>query len=188
MFAFTSLVALVSTTITLVHSSPTVYPDVIPGPGLPSLEFLNLTSKDLYTMTPPTFDLSLNSRSANFDAEWYDDNSTPFQTTNRTSCSFTFTTGDVDNTIACFNYLVSIGNNACVVSADNVEFCRAGDASIGGSNLHQTSGAASSACRDVATAVQWIFTNCNVGGRVGGADAAYGNGDLVVGVYNVDWI
>ncbi|KAH9475652.1 hypothetical protein JR316_0011209 [Psilocybe cubensis] len=171
MFAFTSLFAFVATTITIVHSSPTVYPDVIPGPGFPSLESLNLTSKDLYTMKPPTFDLSLTSRSAEYDA----------------NC-FTFTTADVDNTIACFNYLVSIGNNACTVPADNIAFCRAGDAAIGGSNLHQTSGAASSACKDVATAVQWIFTNCNVGGRVGGADAAYGNGDLVVGVYNTNWI
>lgn len=30
----------------------TIYPTVIPGPGLPSLESLNLTSEDLYTMPP----------------------------------------------------------------------------------------------------------------------------------------
>lgn len=28
------------------------YPEVIPGPGLPSLASLNLTSVDLYTMKP----------------------------------------------------------------------------------------------------------------------------------------
>ncbi|KAH9480985.1 hypothetical protein JR316_0005503 [Psilocybe cubensis] len=171
MFAFTTVFSLVATTITFVQSSPTIYPDVIPGPGFPTLESLNLTSKDLYTMKPP-FNSSLNARSANFDAE-----------------CFTFTTADISNTIACYNYLASIPNNACTVPGDNVVFCTAGDASIGGSNLHQTAGAASSPCVDVSYAVQWIFTNCVDGsGRVGGADAAFGNGDLVVGVYNVNWV
>lgn len=30
-----------------------IYPEVIPGPGLPSLASLNLTSADLYTMRLP---------------------------------------------------------------------------------------------------------------------------------------
>ena len=34
-----------------------VYPEVIPGPGLPSLASLGLTSADLYTMTPEFGDL-----------------------------------------------------------------------------------------------------------------------------------
>ena len=29
-----------------------VYPEVIPGPGMPSLASIGLTSKDLYTMVP----------------------------------------------------------------------------------------------------------------------------------------
>lgn len=41
--------------------------------------------------------------------------------------------------------------------------------------------------RDVALAVEWIFTNCNNGGQVGGSCAANGNGGLVVGVENINW-
>jgi hypothetical protein len=40
---------------------------------------------------------------------------------------------------------------------------------------------------DVSLAVQWVFTNCNNGGQVGGSCAANGNGFLVVGVENIDW-
>ncbi|KAF9523320.1 hypothetical protein CPB83DRAFT_898897 [Crepidotus variabilis] len=174
MLAFGSLFVSATIFIAGVHASPAVYPEVIPGPGLPSLESLGLTSKDLYTTKPQltsSSSSSLEARSAS-----YTDN------------CFTFTTANVDNTIACYNYLVNIGNNACTVPGDNIVFCRAGDAAIGGSNLHQTAGAASSACWDVSIAVQWIFNHCNVGGRVGGAAAANGNGDLVVGVYNTNWV
>ncbi|PVH79024.1 hypothetical protein DL98DRAFT_633410 [Cadophora sp. DSE1049] len=38
---------------------PTEYPEVIPGPGLPSLASLNLTSADLYNMPAPGFGTSL---------------------------------------------------------------------------------------------------------------------------------
>ena len=56
----------------------------------------------------------------------------------------TYTTANVDDTIACFNYLVSIGNNACGLSGDNIQFCHAGSAQITGSNVSGT-GSASSA-------------------------------------------
>lgn len=36
----------------LVAALATTFPEVIPGPGLPSLLELGLTSKDLHTMTP----------------------------------------------------------------------------------------------------------------------------------------
>lgn len=39
---------------------------------------------------------------------------------------------------------------------------------------------ASSACRDVATAVQWILDACTVEGEVAGQSPAFGNGDLIV--------
>ncbi|KAF9531290.1 hypothetical protein CPB83DRAFT_849704 [Crepidotus variabilis] len=171
MLAFNILFTSFAILIAGVHAGPTLYPEVIPGPGLPSLASLNLTSKDLHTMKPQFSSSSaLESRSADFDSH-----------------CFTYTTGNIDNTIACYNYLASIGNNACVVPGDNIAFCRVGDVLIGGSNLHQTSGAASSACWDVSMAVQWIFSNCNAGGRVGGVAAANGNGDLPVGVYNTNW-
>lgn len=56
----------------------------------------------------------------------------------------TYTTGAVDNVIACYNYLVSIGNNACGLSGDNVQFCSSGNAQITGSNVSGTGSASSS--------------------------------------------
>ncbi|KAJ3840648.1 hypothetical protein F5878DRAFT_522322, partial [Lentinula raphanica] len=148
------------------------YPELIPGPGFPTLAELNLTSEQLYTMTPnlqtPVVPISpeLASRSDRYTNE-----------------CFTYTTANVDDVIACFNYLQNIGSNTCAVNGDNVQFCYAGTAQISGSNISGTSSAASR-CSDVALAVQWIFTYCNVGGQVGGAAAANGNGYLVVGVEN----
>jgi hypothetical protein len=56
------------TFLTAMHTSPTpihsdltepdfihTFPEVIPGPGLPSLESMNLTSAQLYHMPPPNF-------------------------------------------------------------------------------------------------------------------------------------
>ncbi|KAJ3968311.1 hypothetical protein EV361DRAFT_785511, partial [Lentinula raphanica] len=138
--------------------------ELIPGPGLPTLAELNLTSEALYTMTPKL--------------RAY--NSLLYLFTNE---CFTYTTANVNDVIACFNYLENIGGNSCAVNGDNSQFCYAGTAQISGSNVSGTSSAAS-LCSDVALAVQWIFTNCNVGGQVGGAAAAYGNGNLIVGVEN----
>jgi len=146
--------------------SAKVYPEVVPGPGLPSLEELGLTSEQLYTTTPTINGRELFPR--------------------YTSVCETYTTADVDDTIACFNYLQAIGSNNCGVSGDNVQFCYSGNAQITGSNISGT-GSASSACSDVAFAVQWVFTYCNQDGNVGGSCAAYGNGNLIVGVENLDY-
>ncbi|KAF9523321.1 hypothetical protein CPB83DRAFT_910754 [Crepidotus variabilis] len=168
MLAFNFLLASVALFITGVHASPTVYPEFIPGPGLPSLKSLNLTSKNLYDMkpqwisTPPS---ELEARSFNNECLQ--------------------PTANVDDTISCFNYLVSIGNSECTVPAnlnENAYFVAMGEAMIVGLNQHETAGATSSSCRDVALAVQWLFINCNQGGRVGGRAVANGNGDLVVEV------
>ncbi|KAJ3719166.1 hypothetical protein C8R42DRAFT_643451 [Lentinula raphanica] len=156
------------------------YRELVTGPGFPTLAELNLTSEQLYTMTPNlqtrVVELELASRSDRYTNE-----------------CFTYTTANVDDVIACFNYLQNIGSNTCAVNGDNVQFCYAGTAQISGSNISGTSSAASR-CSDVALAVQWIFTYCNVGGQVGGglnerlgAAAANGNGYLVVGVENIDW-
>ncbi|KAF8838063.1 hypothetical protein BDN67DRAFT_982806 [Paxillus ammoniavirescens] len=170
-----SLCALASAVVAVPATTPS-YPELIPGPGMPSLASLNLTTADLHAMGPPP---SLTERAAGAELD-------PELKKRYTSVCQTYSTGGVDNVIACFNYLNSIGNNACGVSGDNVVFCTAGDAGVSGSNV-SGGPSASSACRDVATAVQWIFTYCNVGGEVGGSDAAYGNGDLIVSVDNVNW-
>ncbi|KAI0059299.1 hypothetical protein BV25DRAFT_1137433 [Artomyces pyxidatus] len=148
---------------TFAVAAPTVHPTVVPGPGLPTLAELGITSEELYARPP-----SLQARAALYDPV----------------CE-TYTTADVDNVIACFNYLESIGGNACTVDGDNVQFCYSGDAQVTGSNISGT-GSASSLC-DVALGLQWIFTYCNQGGQVGGSQAANGNGYLIVGVENINW-
>ncbi|KAM3537913.1 hypothetical protein ARSEF1564_009168 [Beauveria bassiana] len=40
------------------------YPEVVPGPGLPSLESLGLTSEQLYTMEPASPDTEVNARAS----------------------------------------------------------------------------------------------------------------------------
>ncbi|KAI0059297.1 hypothetical protein BV25DRAFT_1918544 [Artomyces pyxidatus] len=149
---------------TFAVAAPTVHPTVVPGPGLPTLAELGITSEELYARPP-----SLQARAALYSPV----------------CQ-TYSTGDVDDVIACFNYLEAIGGNACTVDGDNVQFCYAGDAQVTGSN---ESGypSASSLCSDVALGLQWIFTYCNQGGRVGGSQAANGNGGLIVGVENIIW-
>ncbi|KIJ12783.1 hypothetical protein PAXINDRAFT_14347 [Paxillus involutus ATCC 200175] len=172
---FAALCALTSAVAAVPATTPD-YPELVPGPGMPTLASLNLTSAGLYGMGPPP-SLAKRTAGAELDAELEK---------RYTSVCQTYSTAGVDNVIACFNYLTSIGGNACGVSGDWVIFCTAGDADISGSNV-SGGPSASSSCQDVATAVQWIFTYCNAGGEVGGSDAAYGNGYLIVSVDNVSW-
>ncbi|KIM23344.1 hypothetical protein M408DRAFT_27913 [Serendipita vermifera MAFF 305830] len=59
--------------------------------------------------------------------------------------------------------------------------CRAGQAIIYGSNI-RGGGEVSSYCSDVAIGGQNIINACNWSGQVAGADAANGNGDLIVSI------
>ena len=43
-----------ATAVVAVPAATSSVPEVIPGPGLPSLESLGLTSADLYAMGPPS--------------------------------------------------------------------------------------------------------------------------------------
>ncbi|MCJ1475074.1 hypothetical protein MMC13_003734 [Lambiella insularis] len=159
------------------------YPEVHPGPGLPSLASLGLASADLYQSTPalltkpsipsshpkqPTVPPSLGSKPA--------ERHTAF--TNACQGGEDATAA-VDDVIACFNYLQSIGNYDCTVLAgDQPQMCRAGTASVEGASV--TGETTTAACTDVAAGVQWVFTYCNNDGQVEGSAAAYGNGNLVV--------
>ncbi|CCM03422.1 uncharacterized protein FIBRA_05553 [Fibroporia radiculosa] len=144
--------------------------EVIPGSGMPSLESLGLTSEELFAKGPPP---ALTSRI------------TELQKRYDPVCQ-TYSTGSVDNVIACFNYLKALGTKPCTVNGDNNIMCTAGDAQVGGSNV-SGGPSASSYCSDAALGVQWIFTNCNQGGQVGGSQAANGNGDLIMSVDNISW-
>jgi hypothetical protein len=136
-----ALMLLVRLAAAVAAAPPTSYPEVIPGPGFPTLASLGLISAELYSESPVvrawfpvlnrahTTDLSVTppeKRAVLYDAV----------------CQ-TYTTADVDNVIACFNYLAKIGGN-CVVHGENVNFCTVGDAAVTGSNTSGENSASSS--------------------------------------------
>jgi len=139
--------------------SNSVVPEVVPGPGLPSLASLGLTSVGLYSTSPNLASRGLQKR---FNAY-----------------CMTFDACNINDATACYNYLLALGTASCAVKENGV-FCTAGAAAIGGSSVH--GGKAASACRDVATGALWSIQNCNVNSNVQGISAAYGNGDLAVWV------
>lgn len=138
--AFAGLTALSNVAAVPASGPAKVYPEVVPGPGLPTLAELGLTSEQLYTtnstqsigklgtglvlhdvhlLMPPIELREAIARSADY-----------------TSMCYTYTTGSVDNVIACFNYLVNIGTHACGVGPGSVQFCYAGDAQVTGTNIY----------------------------------------------------
>lgn len=146
--------------------SPFEYPEVVPGPGLPSLASLGITSKDLFEGTganaPAKRDLL-----ARFDRICYDN-----------GC------GRVSRAKAqaCVDYLIRLDTQQCVVGTSPAVMCVAGDAIIYGNNI-SGNGQVSSYCRDVGYGAKSVVDNCTDGnGQVAGADAAGGNGGLVVSI------
>ncbi|KAH8106140.1 hypothetical protein BXZ70DRAFT_1004419 [Cristinia sonorae] len=150
-----------------VSCTPTSFPEVIPGPGLPSLESLGLTSADLYSGTSV----------ASLDAR--DELSSEFtRVCNDNGC------GRVPraDAQACVNFLRNLGTTACVVGQTSTVMCTAGRAVVTGTNLSGQS-SVSSFCQDVATGAQNVVTFCaDSNGLVAGADAAFGNGNLIVSI------
>ncbi|KAL2192583.1 hypothetical protein P885DRAFT_82042 [Corynascus similis CBS 632.67] len=151
-------------------AAPKVYPVVIPGPGLPSLAELNLTSAQLYEMGVPE---ELSARGELL-GKRFEGLCGPAE------AAYT----NVNGLIACFNYLRNLGTQSCV-AGENTVMCTAGDAHVYGSAL---TGTASSYCSDVALGLLWVIDHCTRPDQsCAGAQAANGNGDLIVGGYNIRW-
>ncbi|OBT96485.2 hypothetical protein VE01_05658 [Pseudogymnoascus verrucosus] len=147
----------VATMIVVVSAS---YPEFTPGKGLPSLEELGLTSEQLFTTPPPAL------------ATRVDDKYTQ-HTRCRSSSEGSEYAANVDDVIACYNYLVALGDYTC----RERELCRIGSAKISGLNKngHRANLGwdvpyvfSTAKCWDAALGLQWIFTNCNEGGKVMG--------------------
>ncbi|KAF2014366.1 hypothetical protein BU24DRAFT_463162 [Aaosphaeria arxii CBS 175.79] len=136
-------------------------PQVIPGPGLPSLASLNLTSEYLYSLPKPVTD--------------------PDQLSTLTDpyCGPDFAYIPVNDAIACFHYLDGLGEQFCGVpdTQRSSVFCTAGRGSrIEGFGIGQRSW-----CKHVAQAVLWTIDHCTRPGQdTAGSAPAYGNGGLVV--------
>ncbi|KAJ2980575.1 hypothetical protein NQ176_g2556 [Zarea fungicola] len=137
------------------------YPEVIPGPGLPSLESLGLTSEQLYTMPIPK-EFAAFKTSLNIDGTCGPEDS-----------RYT----DVNGIIACFHYLQNLGTTPCV-AGENTRMCEAGDAVVIGSSI---GGGSSSYCSDVALGALWVIDHCTRPDQsCAGYQAANGNGNLIV--------
>ncbi|KAJ6785327.1 hypothetical protein PWT90_02594 [Aphanocladium album] len=143
------------------------YPEVIPGPGMPSLASLNLTSEQLYTMPMPDGP-QFNQRSL----------------VSRAYCAVrACTRAPRDDALACYNYLNNLGTTMCGGDGRGVvQFCYAGQAQITGGMDH----ASSSYCEHVAIGALDVINNCYSDRGVKGLSVAYGNGDINVGVNGLD--
>ncbi|KAJ8117452.1 hypothetical protein OPT61_g1358 [Boeremia exigua] len=159
------LLSLGALSIPLVSSAPATsgarseVPEVIPGPGLPSLASLGLTSEQLFALGKP---------------ESSEDDQSLMAVTR---CGDQY--GNVNNAIACYNYLRNLGRTDCRVPIGqrSVIMCTAGDIRIESSGV-----GASSWCEHVAMAVLYTVDHCTRPSQdVAGYAPAYGNGDLIVG-------
>lgn len=116
-----SFVASVLALGSMVHAGPLpiafedTYPEVIPGPGMPSLASLGLTSADLYQMTPVRRSVLEERALARRDVY----------------CGYKVCT--VANAQACVNYLNSLGTQNCMATAaNNADFVQAAQCHIYG--------------------------------------------------------
>ncbi|CEJ82905.1 hypothetical protein VHEMI02946 [[Torrubiella] hemipterigena] len=151
----------------LVFANVMKYPEVVPGPSLPSLEEVGLTSAQLYQMGRPK---SLSSAST-----------PPSAAAAHTGCGPTDSAyANVNDVIACYHYLNNLGDQACHVPGDfhTVIFCVAGGAAIGGQGLR---GDTDHSCREVAAAALWAVDHCTRSDQsVAGFQSVAGDDDVVV--------
>ncbi|KFY82089.1 hypothetical protein V500_10829 [Pseudogymnoascus sp. VKM F-4518 (FW-2643)] len=150
-------------------------PEIIPGPGLPSLKELGITSADLYKMErPDSLSLESSSIEARFDPKCGPTNS-----------AYT----NVNDIVACYHYLKKLGNKRCTAPPNLgiAHFCYAGKGEVSGQAL--TSKGGSSYCKHVADAVLWSINHCTRGDKkVAGHQAATGNGELIVGSTSKNYV
>ncbi|OBT80469.1 hypothetical protein VF21_00877 [Pseudogymnoascus sp. 05NY08] len=158
-------------------------PEVIPGPGLPSLKELGLTSADLYKIGRP--DSSVKESSGDDSVK-----TSSIQARFEPRCGPTdYAYVNVNDVIACYNYLKALGNQNCVAPSGLgiAHFCYAGAAEVTGQSLNPSG--SSSYCHHVADAVLWSVDHCTRGDQsVAGFQAATGNGDLIVGSTSKQYI
>ncbi|KAH7369504.1 hypothetical protein BKA65DRAFT_284 [Rhexocercosporidium sp. MPI-PUGE-AT-0058] len=144
------------------------FPEIIPGPGLPSLAFLNLTSAELFAMPIPASALlgapgSISERALEKRASCYDP---------RLSC-------DINS--AVYNYLARLGTLACS-GTGLFSLCYVGACSVQGRSRLGPNAFVASYCEHVAFGVSVVAYNCPHDDSHAGAgtDVAYGNGDFIV--------
>ncbi|EHK23198.1 uncharacterized protein TRIVIDRAFT_91410 [Trichoderma virens Gv29-8] len=180
---------------TPISSEPTVYP----GPGLPSLESLGLTSSNLFNdsfMKTYLADKATNTATTQpplLASKAYTPQGLHSLEKRFTNRCLNDTNGVGYGTqaglTACYNYLSSLGTTECAANSNGIVMCYAtvnGFTSyVTGQPINTTTYAASY-CRDVATGMAWGILAC-VWCPKGWSDcvaeslsAAYGNGNLII--------
>ncbi|KAL2193941.1 hypothetical protein P885DRAFT_80722 [Corynascus similis CBS 632.67] len=154
-----------------VLAAPEVYPEVTPGPGMPSLAELNVTSAQLYEMERPA---ELDARTLDLEKR-FDGKCGPGEAPYN----------NVDDIIACYHYLNKLDNKMCSASYHTV-LCKAGKSQVFGTALHVRS--TSSYCRHAANDVLWVVDHYTRPDKTcGGSAMATGNGDFLVSSGANDW-
>ncbi|KAM0740123.1 hypothetical protein ACQRIT_005307 [Beauveria bassiana] len=148
------------------------YPEVVPGPGLPSLESLGLTSEDLYKMEPasPGIFLAHLIPSIREIADKVADTEVNARASlapmfNPVCATDSRAYTAVNNLNACERYLARIGLQDCTVPSNfkTVRYCFSGDADVNGVSITGRS-----------------LTSTWRGTTAAGSEAAFGNGDIIV--------
>ncbi|KAF3908781.1 hypothetical protein ABW21_db0204781 [Orbilia brochopaga] len=149
---------------------------LIPGPGMPSVKELGLTNADLTAPLPSDVELlarDVEEGSANPEHNLFKRYDPFCGISGRGGCN-------TNDATACFNYLKNLNERRCEVSGV-IRMCVVGRCQWYGRSFGK--GFSSSFCRDVAWGGKWVLDNCNRGGRVSGSNAAGGNGNLVVDIF-----
>jgi hypothetical protein len=154
--------------------------EVLPGPGMPSLESLGITSADLFNTT------------------FVDELLAPLRATaaeETSSISRRWTDqcdrdprGPTGGVLACAAYLVALNTRDCTATNTVRRMCTSNadgfTAIVEGISIKV--GSTRSYCRDAAQGVYWVANRCTIlhpafGIHIAaGAAAAYGNGDLIM--------
>ena len=121
--------------------------EVIPGPGLPSLESLGLTSADLFRISAAsTFEVHINKAHGVLiiisEAVSAREEHAPFNKRVSVTCQDApGNTVSAANAAACVAFLNTIGTSSCTITGSVTNFCEAGDAFINGTNISGSSSA-----------------------------------------------
>lgn len=158
-------------------------PMVYPGPGLPSLESLGLTSANLFDngfMKAYLANITTDTGTKRSEANTASSQEQILQ------CQSEYGFATQSGATACVNYLTALGTQECVApaTANGVNFCYTVNDGI--TSYISGYNGAQSYCRDVATgAAEVVFkcSGCEPNCLSAGANAAYGNGDLTVLVW-----
>jgi len=136
---------------------------IVTGEGLPTVAELGLTHEDLIKPIDPAVfgQTDKPGLSKRYNPQCY----------NSYKCSYS-------DALACYNYLYQLGRQQCY-TAPYSRFCYANNCNWIGTVISGQS-SASSYCSDVALGGAWVLQNC--GNPLAGANAANGNGGLLVSV------